>query len=151
MGLKSLPLLNKSGISMYWTNVWDSIKLYKKYSLSFLFLNDVIYHYLNENLYYYCLIKIRKIGDEYRGNRGYKHINISKIKKSYNLRHYYLGKILFLKYQNWVIVLINFFTVKRFKYHYKNKILSTHKKLFKCLRKNPYKYAFKIENYKYKF
>lgn len=151
MGLKSLPLLNKSGISMYWSNVWDSIKLYKKYSLNFLYLHDVIYYFLNENLYYYCIMKIRSIGDGYRGLRGYKHVSLSKLRKSWNMRNFYLGKILFYKNQSWVIVVVNYFTSRRIKLYYKYKSSKVFKKLFKMLRFNMFKHINKIDKYKFKF
>lgn len=151
MGLKSLPMLNKSGISMYWLNVWDSIKLYKNYSLSFLYLNDVINYFLNENLYYYCIMKIRRLDNDYRGLRGYKHININKLKKSWNMRNFYLGKILFLNNQGWVIILINYFNSNRIKLYQKYKNSKVFKKLFKSLRFNSFKYSYKIDKYKYKF
>lgn len=151
MGLKSLPILNKSGISMYWNNVWDSIKLYKKYSLGFLYLNDVIFYFLNENLYYYCIMKIRLIGNEYRGIKGFKQINMNKIKKSWNMRNFYLGKILFLKSQGWVIVLINFYSSRKNKLYFKYKSSKVFKKLFKSFRFNIFKRNSKIDNYKFKF
>lgn len=151
MGLKSLPLLNKSGISMYWSNVWDSIKLYKKYSLNFLYLHDVIYYFLNENLYYYCIMKIRAIGVDYRGLRGYKHINMNRLRKSWNMRNFYLGKILFYKNQNWVIAVINYFTSRRIKLFYKYKSSKVFKKLFKVLRFNMFRHINKIDRYKFKF
>ena len=151
MGLKSLPILNKSGISMYWSNIWYSLKLYKKYSLGFLYLNDVIYYFLNENLYYYCIMKIRPIDGDYRGIRGYKHININKLKKSWNMKNFYLGKILFLKSQGWVIVLINYFTSRRSKLYKKYRNSKVFKKLFKSYRFNIFKYTYKMDKYKYKF
>jgi len=151
MGLKSLPMLNKSGISMYWSNIWDSIKLYKKYSLGFLYLNDVLYYFLNENLYYYCIMKIRRLDDDYRGLRGYKHININKLKKSWNMRNFYLGKILFFNNQGWIIILINYFNSKRGKLYQKYKNSKVFKKLFKSLRFNTLKYTYKLDKYKYKF
>nr|NP_049572.1 ribosomal protein S3 [Tetrahymena pyriformis]AAD41917.1 ribosomal protein S3 [Tetrahymena pyriformis] len=151
MGLKSLPILNKSGISMYWNNVWDSIKLYKKYSLGFLYLNDVIFYFLNENLYYYCIMKIRLIGNEYRGIKGFKQINMNKMRKSWNMRNFYLGKILFLKSQGWVIVLINYYSSRKNKLYFKYKSSKVFKKLFKSFRFNIFKCNSKIDNYKFKF
>lgn len=152
MGLKSLPLLNKSGISMYWNNVWDSIKLYKKYSLSFFYLNDVISYFLNENLYYYCIMNIRSLGDRYRGERGYKHIDLNKLKKLWNMKNFYLGKILFLKSQGWVIVLINFYNSRRNKLYYGKIPPKRFKKLFKSYRKNIENYTKNnFDKYKFKF
>nr|YP_740765.1 ribosomal protein S3 [Tetrahymena paravorax]ABI51674.1 ribosomal protein S3 [Tetrahymena paravorax] len=151
MGLKSLPILNKSGVSMFWENIWDSIKLYKKYNLSFFYLNDLISYFFNENLYYYCIMKIRILGEGYRGIRGYKHISISKLKKTWNMRNFYLGRITFYKTQSWIIVSINYYTVKRFKLYKKYKNSKNFKNLFKSFNLNFLKFKHKIEYYKYKF
>nr|YP_740720.1 ribosomal protein S3 [Tetrahymena malaccensis]ABI51629.1 ribosomal protein S3 [Tetrahymena malaccensis] len=151
MGLKSLPMLNKSGISMYWHNIWDSIKLYKKYSLSFFFLHDVINYFLNENLYYYCIMRIRLSDLKLKGFRGNKSININKIKKSWNMRHFYLGKILFLKYQGWVLVLINYYCSRRNKLYTNYKSFKAFKKIAKSFRAGITTYTYKMDKYKFKF
>lgn len=151
MGLKSLSLLNKSGISMYWNNVWDSIILYKKYSLNFLYLYDVIKYFLNENLYYYCITKIRSVYIFYRGIKNKKKIKLNKIKRFKNMKGFYLGKILFLNNQGWVIILINYFMVRRNKLFVKYKKAKNFKKLFKLFKFNYEDQLLKINKYKFKF
>lgn len=151
MGLKSLPLLNKSGISMYWNNVWDSITLYKKYSLNFLYLHDIIKYFLNENLYYYCISKIKSVYIVYRGLKRRKKFKKNKIKKFKNMKGFYLGKILFLCNQGWVIVLINYFMVRRNKLFIKYKKAKNFKKLFKMFRINFDESSPRLNKYKYKF
>lgn len=151
MGLKSLPILNKSGISMYWNNIWDSLKLYKKYNLGFLYLNDVICYFLNENLYYYCIMKIRTLRSNYRGKRGYKHINTDKLRKSWNMRNFYLGKILFFNNQGWVIIVINYFTSRRNRLYSKYKNCKGFRKLFQTFRLNYFTHNLTVSQYKYKF
>lgn len=151
MGLKSLPLLNKSGISMYWNNVWDSIVLYKKYSLNFIYLNEVIKYFLNENLYYYCITKIRAVFIQFRGIKSRKKIKNNKIKRLKNIKNFYLGKILFFNNQGWVVVVINYFMSRRNKLFMKYKKTKNFKKLFKIFRHN-YEFAsFNIDKYKFKF
>jgi len=151
MGLKSLPLLNKSGISMYWNNVWDSIVLYKKYSLNFLYLNDVIKYFLNENLYYFCITKIRAVFIEYRGLKSRKKVKNNKIRRLKNMKGFYLGKILFLSNQGWTIALINYFMVRRNKLFIKYKKAKNFKKLFKLFRLNYDVLNPQINKYKFKF
>lgn len=151
MGLKSLPLLNKSGISMYWNNVWDSIVLYKKYSLNFMYLNEVIKYFLNENLYYYCITKIRAVFIQFRGIKSRKKIKNNKLKRLKNIKNFYLGKILFFNNQGWVIIVVNYFMSRRNKLFMKYKKTKNFKKLFKIFRYN-YEYAtFNIDKYKFKF
>jgi len=151
MGLKSLALLNKSGISMYWSNVWDSIKLYKKYSFSFFLLHDIIYYFLNENLYYYCILKVRILKSGFKGIKGRKKININKLRKEWNMRNFYLGKILFYNNQGWTIVIINYCSTKRLKLFKKYKNSKLFNKLFKTYRFDYFNYKFKRNNYKFKF
>lgn len=151
MGLKSLPLLNKSGISMYWNNVWDSIVLYKKYSLNFLYLNEVIKYFLNENLYYYCIKKIRSIFIQYRGIKRRKKLKYNKNKYLKSMKNFYLGKILFFNNQGWVIVIINYFMSRRNKLFAKYKKTKNFKKLFKLFRLNYECSPAKIDKYKFKF
>lgn len=151
MGLKSLSLLNKSGISMFWNNVWDSINLYKKYSLSFLYLNDIISYFLNENLYYYCVHKIRFLNSKFKGLRSKKHIKITRINRIRNMKNFYLGKILFFNNQGWVIVVINYFNARRNKLFIKYKKTKMFKKLFKSFRFNYHYYSIKLDSYKFKF
>lgn len=151
MGLKSLPLLNKSGISMYWNNVWDSITLYKKYSLSFLYLNDVIRYFLNENLYYYCITKIRAIFIQFRGIKSRKKVKNNKIKRLKNMKNFYLGKILFFNNQGWVVVVINYFMSRRNKLFMKYKKTKNFKKLFKIFRFNFEQSISNLDKYKFKF
>lgn len=149
MGLKSLSLLNKSGISMYWSNIWDSIKLYKKYSLSFFFLHDVIYYFLNENIYYCCFIKIKK-----KNLKGKKKNLDNFLDKNWifsNLKNLYSGKILFLNYQNWTVVLINYYMLERKNILKDLEEVLFYNKVFKSIRKNWKNNFSNIDNYKYKF
>lgn len=151
MGLKSLPLLNKSGISMYWNNVWDSIVLYKKYSLNFMYLNEVIKYFLNENLYYYCITKIRAVFIQFRGIKSRKKIKNNKLKRLKNIKNFYLGKILFFNNQGWVIIVVNYFMSRRNKLFMKYKKTKNFKKLFKIFRYNYECATFNIDKYKFKF
>jgi hypothetical protein len=98
LGLKSLSILNKSGISMYWEHIWDSVKLYKKYSLGFYYINEIISFFLNENTYYYCIFLLKIKDKLYKGSLGYDHLNYIN-KTPITLKHFYLGKILILNNQ----------------------------------------------------
>ena len=151
MGLKSLPLLNKSGISMYWNNVWDSILLYKKYSLNFLYLSDVIKYFLNENLYYYSISKIKKTFIYFRGLKRRKKTKLTKPDKVKNMKTFYLGKILFLSNQGWIVAVINYYISRRNKLFIKFKKTKNFKKLFKIFRYNYFYISNRVDKYKFKF
>ncbi len=147
MGLKSLPILNKSGISMYWLNVWDSIKLYKKYNTTYDVLNNVIYYFFIENLYYYCLsskIDIIKLKLKFLNKK-------SDIIYKNNNKKLYIGRIVFLKYQSWNIVLVNYFITNKKSINYKDDFNFKLKFSLKKIFKNKVESIYPNENYKYKF
>lgn len=64
-----------------------------------MYLNDIIKYFLNENLYYYCITKIRSIFIQFRGIKSRKKVKNNKIKRLKNTKNFYLGKILFLNNQ----------------------------------------------------
>lgn len=104
MGLISLPYLNKIQDSNYWSNVWDSKLLYKKYLYLSLFLNK----FLNILFLDYSLNILAKNILAVSIKKGYVFNNIkTKIKN----KKYVLGKLWILKYQNWFIVIVNLFNM----------------------------------------
>ncbi len=149
MGLKSLPVLNKSGLSIYWLNIWDSIKLYKKYLHSYLFLHDLIYYFFIENLYYYYLnMNIKKLKKK---NYSKSFNRLVKFNYKNKLKKLYIGKIVFLKYQSWDIIFINYFTTNKKYINYKNKFKFNKKKIISYFIYNKNNYNIFKNNYKYKF
>lgn len=151
MGLKSLPILNKSGISMYWCNIWDSIKLYKKFSLSFYFINDIVHYFINENLYYYCIYNIRKKSYNFRKYKGFKRLDNNKLKSLWGMRDFYLGKILILNNQGWVIILVNYYVSRRCSLRIFYEDATIFKDLFKTFRSNNLTGNYVYNKYKFKF
>jgi len=92
MGLISLAYLNKIQNSNYWSNVWDSKLLYKKY----LYLSLFLHKYFNI------------IFSDYMLNILIKHVIQLNLKKGYifnkplnknMFKNFILGKIWILKYQ----------------------------------------------------
>lgn len=105
MGLISLPLVNKIQDSNYWSNVWDSKLLYKKYLFLSLFLNkffNIIFSDYSLNILINCFISLNL-------KKGYlTNINL----KNNFLKSYLLGKIWILKYQKWFIIVIKIFSLE---------------------------------------
>jgi hypothetical protein len=64
-----------------------------------MYLNEVIKYFLNENLYYYCITKIRAVFIQFRGIKSRKKIKNNKLKRLKNIKNFYLGKILFFNNQ----------------------------------------------------
>ena len=147
MGLKSLPILNKSGISMYWLNVWDSVKLYKKYNSTYNLLEDIIYYFFIENLYYFCISnKLNMVVF------SLKHIRKrNEIVYNNNNRKLYIGRIIFLKYQTWNIILVSYYSTNKKSISYKDNFNFKLKFLLKNILKNKIESIYPNDNYKYKF
>jgi len=147
MGLKSLPILNKSGISMYWSNVWDSIKLYKKYNTTYNLLENIIYNFFIENLYYFCIsTKTNMIVF------NLKYINKKNdIIYNNNNKKLYIGRIVFLKYQSWNVIVISYYTTNKKNISYKDNFNFKLKFLLKDILKNKIESKYPNDNYKYKF
>lgn len=119
MGRISMPIMNKTGYSMYWGSMWDEKVNYSKSLIENLFLKDFLYLFFENNSNMMHLdfkqiyknpnlrklirtgkIKTRKVGkkDALGNILGYVH------KKQKRFYKKYISKIWFLKYQSWFIV-----------------------------------------------
>lgn len=105
MGLISLPVLNKISNSNYWSNIWESSNLFKKYFYLSIFLNK----YFNLLFIDYTLSIINQIIVKNKFKKGY-FINLNFKKKL--LKNFFLGKVWILKYQTWYIITIRLFNTK---------------------------------------
>lgn len=137
---------------MYWENIWDSLKLYKKYSLSFFYISEVISYFLNENTYYH-LVSLLKVKDKLnKGEVGTDPIFIEE-GTSNPLKHFFLGKILILQNQGWTLILVNYYITKRRNIYPRYDDIPYGRRLFKSFRKNiklfKYRYRPNIMKYKY--
>ena len=145
MGLISLPILNKVSYSNYWSNLWDSNLLYKKYFFLSIFLNK----YFNLLFIDYTLTFLLNIMKKSNLKKGY--YIYSTMKKKF-LKNFFLGKVWVLKYQNTFVIVINLFNM--------NLISSSFKKSYNSSKKlkNFFSYSYtqikcnKVHylNYKYK-
>lgn len=151
MGLKSLPILNKSGISMYWYNIWDSIKLYKRYNYSYIFLKELIYNIFSENMYYYCIFKKSNWDEKFKTIKKIPKSYETKIKYGYRMRNLYIGNIVFYSFQNWSVISINYFLTRRFKIRFKKRVFKNFKQIFKKFYIIKLNFDVGLNNYKYKF
>ena len=104
MGLVSLPFLNKIQDSNYWSNVWDSKIMYKKYLFLSLFLNkffNIIFsdYSLNILISYIMNLNLKK---------GYL---LNTYIKNKFFKNYLIGKIWILKYQKWFVIILKIFSL----------------------------------------
>nr|YP_004841712.1 ribosomal protein S3 [Ichthyophthirius multifiliis]AEL89254.1 ribosomal protein S3 [Ichthyophthirius multifiliis] len=152
MGLKSLPILNKCGISMYWYNIWDSLKLYKKYNNSYNLLSNLIYYFLTENLYYICLFKNIK---SFKSTIRFKKIDVTTKNNKYIhkkfLKKLFIGRIVFLSFQTWTIISIKYTTTNMKYINYKTNLNLSRRLIFKYYLYNINNMNILKNNYKYKF
>nr|QLI42447.1 ribosomal protein S3 [Pseudocohnilembus persalinus] len=102
MGLISLPVLNKVSHTNYWSNLWDSNLLFKKYFFLSIFLNK----YFNLLFVDYTLTFLLNLIKKNNLKKGY--YIYSTLKKKL-FKNYFLGKVWVLKYQNSYLVVVNIF------------------------------------------
>ena len=120
MGLISLPVLNKVSYSNYWSNLWDSNLLYKKYFFLSIFLNK----YFNLLFIDYTLTFLLNIIKKNKLKKGYY---IYSVLKKKIFKNFFLGKVWVLKYQNTYLIIVNLFNTNIINSNYKNNSLSTKK------------------------
>lgn len=146
MGLISLPVLNKVSHTNYWSNLWDSNLLFKKYFFLSIFLNK----YFNLLFVDYTLTFLLNLIKNNKLKKGY--YIYSTLKKKL-FKNYFLGKIWILKYQDNYLVVINIFNTNLIQINNRN-FYNTSKKW-----KNYFNYSYnqiklnKVNylNYKYNF
>lgn len=134
MGLSSLSHLNRSGAYSFWGSSWDSCKTYKHYYYHNIYINTIVKEVLS-NFFFNQLYLNKKLKLGLKSK--YKIINNTKNK---NL---FFTKLWYFKYQNWIIILTNYFKIKIFK-----------KIKYKSIRLKKKFVNFKIKgliNYNYKF
>jgi len=102
MGLISLPVLNKVSYSNYWSNLWDSDLLYKKYFFLSIFLNK----YFNLLFVDYTLTFLLNVIKKNNLKKGYY---IYSVLKKKIFKNFFLGKVWVLKYQKSYLIIINLF------------------------------------------
>lgn len=117
MGRVSVPIMNKSGYSMYWNSIWDDKLNYTRSLKDGIFLKEFMYlffeggsystlffnlslfqkkfEYLNKKYFFHTIKFIKKNNFKYKS--GY----LIKRKKGFKP---YLSKIWILKYQTWIII-----------------------------------------------
>jgi hypothetical protein len=96
MGLKSLPMLNKSNVAQYWQNIWNYQLRYNK---SFLF-SIYIYNFFS------LLLNSKKI---LLLNKKKEIFFIKDIDKKRKLKKniiFYFGRSWIMSYDNWVVIFV---------------------------------------------
>lgn len=106
MGQRSLTFLNKSGLFLYWDNIWEDTVNYKRFLKYSFFLDKFFYLFFIDNLSNtsYFTKKNKKNNNFFLFNTTVKN-QVSLFKN----QNFYFGKFWFLKYNNWVIFVINVF------------------------------------------
>ncbi len=99
MGLKSLPMLNKSGVSMYWTDIWFLNNRYKKWFLFSIHTYNFFTYILNSKKYFF----INKSRYSYR-------LEFLNKKSKNNIRALYVGRTWLMRYNNWVIIYVRVYS-----------------------------------------
>lgn len=111
MGQSSIPVLNRSGNSMFWTSVWDNKHNYTMFFKEDILIRKYITLLFNEKISTQNIPSIKT--DNYVNTRWVKHYNIKfDINKNsletflqrFNKLPLYISKIHILRLNDWVIL-----------------------------------------------
>lgn len=119
MGRISLPFLNKAGTSLFWGSVWDNKHNYTKNLKEDIFLKTcvpfIFKNRISSKLIFFLKKKALVNSDIIQSDiLNFSEVNYKNLHSYYNYRSkkidMYLGKTWVLKYQNWVILYIFFYS-----------------------------------------
>ena len=134
-----MPIMNKSGYSMYWNSMWDDKLNYTRSFKDDVFIKFFFYLFIEGGYSFLMRYKIKNIDDHFNYLKIKYYFQIFKKKKDENKYMYltdesnsskiYLSKIWVLKYQTWII--FYFFT-----YSFKSGVFFKKKKYAKLGKSN---------------
>jgi hypothetical protein len=134
-----MPIMNKSGYSMYWNSMWDDKLNYTRSFKDDVFIKFFFYLFIEGGYSFLMRYKIKNIDDHFNYLKIKYNLHILKKKKDENKYMYltdesnsskiYLSKIWVLKYQTWII--FYFFT-----YSFKSGVFFKKKKYAKLGKSN---------------
>jgi len=113
MGLKSIPMLNKSGISMHWPNVWSTSLRYQRYLQYSIHIFNLFLYLFNSNTFWF-------INKQYYA----KQFIYLKTKKKKNRKFFYLGRSWVMKYNSWTIIYLRIYSKMTQNWNYRRSIFS---------------------------
>lgn len=111
MGQISVPVINKTGYSMYWSSMWDDKLNYSRSLKEDIYIRKFLPVLLEDNIS--STLKIKNFSDKFLNlNTKYNiHLNsdwnrneIYNYLKSLNRSIFYTSKIWVLRYQSWVLI-----------------------------------------------
>ena len=119
MGLTSLACLNRSGVYSYWEDNWDSTAMYRRYYYGNFFLKILIIDLLSGSFFNSVFLKTKNSASGYHSK--------FKITSTYAHRNIVFGKIWYLRYQDWLVIVIYYYDLKMFtkKKIFKKKLISS--------------------------
>ena len=143
MGQRGLFFLNKTGFNMHWNSNWDSTFAYTRYLKYTIFLENFFslffFDYISKLNFFFFFSKLNRIFKLNTIATGQTSVASLNIQSSVKSTVYYLGKIWFLKFQNWVVITLNFFNPinirKLKKTRLKKKLIKRKLKLLKKVTK----------------
>ena len=121
MGRVSMPIMNKTGYSMYWNSMWDDKINYSRSLKDSIFIKDFIYVLFEGGYSYFFFLDLKNCENNnnflnlkkkysfhtkkiFKKNDIGSIISYKLIKKKKNKFRPYLSKIWILNYQTWVVV-----------------------------------------------
>lgn len=152
MGQSSIPVLNRTGYSMFWSSVWDDVHSYNKLFKEDLFLKKYIPLVFNDKISsrplfltnkYSFIINVKKLSKKY-DVKLLQHINSPSFSRhlfKLNKMPNYISKIYIVRFQNWLVIYLYIYTPDT-----KKNLVFTLKKYnhFKSFKKFYFSYIKKI-------
>lgn len=148
-----MPIMNKTGYSMYWNSMWDDKINYTRSFKEDIFIKIFFYLFIEGGYTFLFRYKINSVDDHLNYIKNKYNLHILKKKKEEsnfnlvvnysNFSESYTSKIWLLKYQNWVIF---YFFIYSF-----NSGIFYKKKKNSIIKKSKVKYFNILISYYYKF
>lgn len=111
MGQISVPVMNKTGYSMYWNSMWDDKFNYSRFLKEDIYIRKFIPVLLEDNIilnfkYKNCLTNIDSLNYKYsmHMHNEWNKYEVRNYVNSLNKSIFYTSKIWILRYQSWILI-----------------------------------------------
>jgi hypothetical protein len=111
MGQISVPVINKTGYSMYWSSMWDNKFNYSRFLKEDIYIRKFIPVLLEDNISLNfknknCLINFSNLNTKYNMHmhKDWNKTEIYNYINGLNKSIFYTSKIWVLRYQSWILI-----------------------------------------------
>ena len=151
MGQASIPVINRTGYSMYWLSSWDDLHSYSRYFNEDIFIRDFFDNIFNRKIsasfiFFKPKNSLYKYNEFLTRYRIYLRHSVNfkqvpKFLKRFYKIPYYWSKIRIMRFQKWLIVYLTIFSTNRLILRHnfvRNQLYKNSLRFNKILLKNSY-------------